>query len=245
MIIGQRRKSAIDGHIDGHYDQRLVITLSIEQSATRGSVALLRDEAVLAIRTWEYTWRQTQQLFAVLPDMLAGVNIELSAVDVFAAGVGPGSFAGCRMAVSAAQALAVPGDTCVFGVSSGEALAHDMFCQTDAETVVVVGDARRQHVWLGRFARGDFWPVMTRPWSLHPADRIAEEIPVKAVVVSSEWERLSGLLKQVCPQGVLLIEEDRFPDAGVLGLLACRKILNKSSSEPLSPIYLHPAVRLD
>ena len=222
-----------------------MITLSIEQSSTRGSVALLRDEAVLATRTWEYTWRQTQQLFAVLPEMLGGANVELCAVDVFAAGIGPGSFAGCRMAVSASRAFAVPGGKCVFGISSGEALAHDIFQETDAETVVVVGDARRQHVWLGHFARGEGWPVMTRPWSLQQSDRLTEELPAKGVVVSPEWERLSGLLKQICPQGITLVEEDRFPDAGALGLLACRKVMNNSTSEPLSPIYLHPAVRPD
>lgn len=222
-----------------------MITLSIEQSTVQGSVALLRDEAILETRAWEYTWRSPQHLFAVVPEVLGAASVEIGEIDRFAAGLGPGSFAGCRMAVSTARALALPGDMCVFGVSSGEALAFDVLRETQAESVFVVGDARRQHVWFAQFKRGDLGPLTIIPWSLRPSECLADVLTGNAVIVSSEWDRLSSLLKQACPNGALLIEENRFPAAAALGLLACRKVTDHISSDPISPIYLHPAVRPD
>lgn len=222
-----------------------MITLSIEQSSARGSLALLRGEKVLSERSWEATWRQTQQLFALLPEMLSEALIQPRDIDVFAPGLGPGSFAGCRVAVAAACAFAVPDGRPVFGISSGEALAYDVFAETNAATVVVVGDARRQHVWQGHFARGDLWPIMTQPWALQPMDRLAEVLPGTSVIVSPDWDRLADQLKQACPPGSTLLEASRLPVAGTLGLLAYRKVRSGQLSEPLSPIYLHPAIRPD
>jgi len=222
-----------------------VITLSIEQSSAQGSIALLRGEKILSERSWEATWRQTQQLFALLPEMLSEALVQPTDIDVFAAGLGPGSFAGCRVAVAAACAFAVPDGRIVFGISSGEALAYDIFTETTAAAVVVVGDARRQHVWQGQFARGELWPIMTKPWALHPMDRLAEMLPEDAVIVSPDWDRLGGQLKQDCPHGATLLEARRLPIAGTLGLLAYRKVRSGQLSESLSPIYLHPAIRPD
>lgn len=194
-------------------------------------------------RNWDVSWRQPQQLFAVLPGMLEQACVEPGSIDLYAAGLGPGSFSGCRVAVSASCAFAVPDGRSVFGVSSGEAIAHTLFAETTAESVVVVGDARRQHVWLGHFARGEMWPTMTRPWSLRSVDLLSAELGGVSAVVSPDWDRLAPLLKEACPAGTELIETVRFPAASVVGLLAFRKKNNNCLSEPLAPIYLHPAVR--
>ncbi len=220
-----------------------MLTLAIEQSSVRGSVALLRDEDVIASRDWEVTWRQPQQLFAMLQAVLKQAGVVPSAIEAYAAGLGPGSFSGCRVAVSVARALALPGGVRVFGLSSGDALAFDLFAATGADTVAVAGDARRNHVWLGHFARGERWPVMTRPWTLQPVEQLSTELAGAAQVVSPDWDRLAPVLKHACPAGTKLVEETRLPVAGTLGLLAGRKIISGCETEPLAPIYLHPAVR--
>jgi tRNA threonylcarbamoyladenosine biosynthesis protein TsaB len=219
-----------------------MITLAIEQSSARGSLALLRDQAVLEERTWEHSWNRNQQLFDLLPDILASTGLRLDEVDVFAAGLGPGFFSGNRIAVSAARAFALPGAKHVFGLSSGEALAYDVLRETGSKRVVIVGDARQHHVWYAQFERGDQWPAMVVPWSLHPADKISEILGGDAVVACPDWERLAGTLAEGCASGARLIEGNRYPSAGSVGLLAFRKIGAGTPSEELSPIYLHPAV---
>jgi len=219
-----------------------MITLAIEQSTSRGSVALLRDETVLAGRAWEHTWFQNQQLFALLPGLLDESGLTMDAIDTIAVGIGPGSFAGCRVAVSAARAFAIPDGKRVIGLSSGEALAWDLLQETNAETVVVIGDARRQHAWYGCFGRGEQWPVMTKEWSLQPVDQLAAVLPAGAVIAGPDWDRISSVLKHACPESSKLVEENRVPTAATLGLLSGRRVREGAPAGPVSPIYLHPAV---
>ena len=115
------------------YDQRMLI-LAIEQSSVLASVALLNDGRVLAAERWHCTWNRSQNVFDILPSLLKNASVRPENIDVFAAGTGPGSFSGSRVAVSVAQALALPGGKRAIGISSGEALARDIAFETNATT---------------------------------------------------------------------------------------------------------------
>ena len=219
-----------------------MITLAIEQSSKSAGAALLDGETVLAERSWDQTWHRNQELFEAVPEMLAGASLSLSDVEAFAVGLGPGSFSGTRIAVSVVQAFALPDGKPVFGLSSGEALAWDLLCETDAKKSVVIGDARRQLVWYAVFGRGDRWPVMEQTWSLQPVEKLVESLPDNAVVAGPDWSRIGAGLKAAYSGAARFIEEDRHPRARTVGILAARKIRAGLASDPIEPIYLHPAV---
>jgi len=92
-----------------------MITLAIEQSSTTGSLALFRDKSLLVERSWLDSRLRSQQFFGIIPLALQEAALAPEDIAMIGVGVGPGSFAGLRMAVSAARAFALPGKTRVFG----------------------------------------------------------------------------------------------------------------------------------
>ncbi len=219
-----------------------MITLAIEQSSACGSVALLEDDRVLAERSWDFVWAHNQELFAAVTEVVADVGASLTAVDTFAVGIGPGSFTGTRIAVATAQALAMPSKSTLFGVSSGEALARDIRMETPAESITIIGDARRHHVWYAHFKGRVESPSMTDSWSLHPIADIGAILSDGTVIAGPDWDRLEAVLDEACPEGARLIRECRSPSARSVGLLAVRGIEAGNDVKRAVPIYLHPPV---
>jgi tRNA threonylcarbamoyladenosine biosynthesis protein TsaB len=216
--------------------------LAIEQSTVRGSVALLIDGCEPVEETWEYSWFNNQQLFKTLPEFLAQHGVDINAIDKIAVGLGPGSFAGTRVAVTAAQTLALPDKIEVYGISSGEALAAEIGKESDTENIVIVGDARRKHVWYAHFKRQGADLRVEAPWALQPIEELADILSDHSVIAGPEWDRLGDMLKVACPASSTLIEESRFPSAVNVAKLAASRIAKGEPSIPEEPLYLHPPV---
>ncbi len=219
-----------------------MITLGIELSSRQGSVALLKDGALLAEKTWIGERVRHNILFQTLEALLSEANVSYSDISLYAVGRGPGSFSGMRMAFAVAQALALPNKTEVRAVSSGAALALAASRETDAKQIAVVGDARRGQVWYGLFSVAAFHERGPRAgtsatveqiedWNLIPYEEV--NVPNGALVISPEAERLTPYFPN--------IGTSRFPLASDVARLA----LSQTESEPLEPLYMHPPVFIE
>jgi tRNA threonylcarbamoyl adenosine modification protein YeaZ len=213
-----------------------MIVLALELSSPHGSVALLRDATVLAQDSWSEKNVRSQHVFSVLPDLLKSAAIALEDVELFAVGRGPGSYSGTRVAITAARALALPGNRPVFALSSGEALAAEFAEQ--ASHVVVLGDARRGKLWAGIFAG----PEMTMPWSLLTPDELPAKIPAGAIALTSDAHRVFPMFGKSASEVFQSLENSHPPKAEFVGKVALRKLQAGITSESLTPIYMHPAV---
>ncbi len=219
-----------------------MIILSIEQSTQQGSMAVLRDAEVLDQRSWDSGRLERQQMFAQLPDLLDTAGATLENIDVFAVGLGPGSFAGTRISLSAARAFALPRGSPVFGIGSGEAIALELLRQEKAGRITVLGDARRNRVWYANFTVQNDMPVIQDDWKLTELDQLPEVLSQSDIVAGPDWDKLEALIRSACPAGCRPIESPCFPRASDIGILAHSALANGRSSAPLQPIYLHPAV---
>lgn len=217
------------------------IVLAMDQSTTTGSAALLQGNVVLAERSWEETGIRHQQLFVVLPELLAAASLSPEAIDLFAVGLGPGTFSGLRISLSAAQALAIPGDKPVYGLSSGEAIAWDVLGKTGASSVVVLGDARRHRFWYARFRNEAGRPAMVAPYALVPINEVASVLEKGSVVVTPHWDRIGAELATHA-HGVTLMENAVVPQARTVGELVVDRIDRNQPCDELKPIYMHPPV---
>jgi len=126
-----------------------MITLALDTSTPRGSVALLRDDETLAeqIFTRENT---VDHLFEAIASVSRGLIPDLIAV-----GLGPGSFTGIRAGIAAARGLALPRNTPIKGVSSFDALALTALplMPAEAKTLCVLANARRGEVYSALYGR--------------------------------------------------------------------------------------------
>jgi len=216
-----------------------MITLALELSSRHGSAALLSGRELLLEETWNEKDVRGQHVFKVLPPMLRNASIAMEAIDVFAVGRGPGSYSGMRVAITAAQTFALPGQKTVFTVSSGEALAQEVAEAEITSRVAVVGDARRNTVWFGVFEKAGQDLSQIKPWTVCEPEKLLAELPADTLIVSPDWHKLLPFLKALNLQ---CVEKDVFPKARIVGQLALRKLERGQPSEALVPIYTQPAV---
>lgn len=210
--------------------------LAIELSTRRGSVCLHDGERVVAHEAWDDPAARHPGLYNVLPRIMRDAGAEWLKLSAIAAGRGPGSFSGIRVALTAAQALALPSKLPVIAVSSGEALAQAVAREPDAPSrIVVAGDARRGTVWYARFHRHGREARIEGAWALAPADNFAACVPADALLVASDSARLQRAT------GLTAVSE-RLPDAADVAALAWHRLRQGIAGDPPVPLYLHPPV---
>jgi tRNA threonylcarbamoyl adenosine modification protein YeaZ len=118
--------------------------LAIDTSTTLGSVALLVDGELRLDETFSADRSHTASLFTVLERARALVE----KIDVVAVGLGPGSYAGIRIAISAAIGFQIGVGARILGLPSVAAL------DTEAARYCAVGDARRETFYFARVENG-------------------------------------------------------------------------------------------
>ncbi|MBU0715641.1 MAG: tRNA (adenosine(37)-N6)-threonylcarbamoyltransferase complex dimerization subunit type 1 TsaB [Verrucomicrobia bacterium] len=218
-----------------------MLILSIDQSTETGSAAILDDQRLVAARHWAETHVLRQQLLPSLKAMLMETGLEPGAIQLYVVGVGPGSYSGLRVALTAARAMALPGKTPVYGITSAEVLAWQTAEAAHVARVRIVGDARRDQWWTRCFRRRDAYMSSVGDWALvHPR---AFQVGEAEAVATPDWARIGALLQAAVPPVVTLIARAFLPDAATLGRLAMARMAQGVASEPLMPIYLHPAVQ--
>ncbi len=219
--------------------------LALELSTQTGSLALMDGGAVLLEKEWIAEGRQLRPIFPDLHALASASGWDWSMIQQFAIGVGPGAFSGLRMAVSGMRALAIPDSKPVMAVSSASALALAVLEETGAEQVVVLGDARRNELWAGCFRLEQDQVIREGDWIVTGADQLPPLLHKPGSVwVSADWDKIQESLKSVCPAGVKLITEARYPRAALVARVVSQRVQAGLDGEPLSPIYVHPAVSI-
>ena len=216
--------------------------LAIEQSTSNCSAVIMRDGGVVAEQEWENTNLRTQHFFALLPVLFQKAMITPSDIDTYATGLGPGSFSGLRCALSALNGLALPDKKRVFGITSADALAWQTMQETGAGVIMILGDARRDHIWHVCYDRRNNLPQRRAAVSLVAADKLSSILEGHETIATSDWDRIGERIRQSAGKGIKIIAERRIPRASTIGELVARKIAMNLPSEPLTPIYLHPPV---
>src|SRR5260370_21378190 len=115
-------------------------TLALELSSARGSIALLDGEHERLFREWPNDRKNSGPFF----EYLAEVQKQFGKPDTIIVGLGPGSYAGTRIAISAAFGLQTASQARLIGAPS--------ICAIDCDPpeYCVVGDARRNSFFYAR-----------------------------------------------------------------------------------------------
>ena len=190
-----------------------MITLALDTSTSRGSVALLVDGELLLDERFSADRSHSATLFTVLEKARALAP----RIDQIAVGLGPGSYAGIRIAIAASLGLELATGAKLLGIPSVAAL------EVPVTEYLAIGDARRDtfyftHVVEGLCPQGPLLatqPELTTLLQSHPA------LPIFAT------EEVPGF-----PQTQLAL-----PSATILAKLAAQ---NRGivATESLEPIYL-------
>jgi tRNA threonylcarbamoyladenosine biosynthesis protein TsaB len=197
--------------------------LALEFSSIQRSVALARDDCVLAEAS-EVGERGTNA-FGLIEKILASAKIESGEIECIAVGLGPGSYAGIRVALSIAQGWHLATGVKLLGIGSAECLAAQAQADKIFGRVNVVIDAQRGEFYLAAYdiaAQG-----LNEATSLKIVTAVQVEACVRAgeILIGPEVAGRFSSGKTLFPQA-----------ATVARLAACRKEF--SSGSELAPIYL-------
>jgi tRNA threonylcarbamoyladenosine biosynthesis protein TsaB len=188
-------------------------TLALELSTSRGSLAW-QDGEIEFTREWPNDRKNSAAFF----ESLQAVRGKFGAPETIVVGLGPGSYAGTRIAISAAIGIQLSCDARLIGYPSICAI------QCDAQEYCAIGDARRKSFFFARILENE---VIEGPMLFSEAELKAklESIDSATPVFSSE------LLPQFQRPVV------SFPTALILARLA-KEPRRRFCLPPLEPFYL-------
>ena len=121
------------------------ITLAIDTSTSRTSVAIIEDGSIL----WSGHRDGATEHGPALPSLVQE-GIRGFVIDEVVIGMGPGPFTGLRVGIAFAQSFALARGISVRGVCSLDAIA----AQVNEKDFIVTVDARRKEVYWARYKDG-------------------------------------------------------------------------------------------
>ena len=227
-----------------------VLILAFDTSGMHGSVAVLDGSHVLAEQSLSTDRRSAQMLAPAIVEILRLQRIEPRQIKLVATTIGPGSFTGLRVGVTAAKTFAYAIGAEVIGLSTLETIAHgvsQLAGVAPATEIHAVIDAQRKELFVGRFflasapVGANELPQLTRLADDHiiPAEEWIASLKPGTVVAGAGLDRLKDRL----PGGIILDATNREPRAAIVGQLAWRDYQGGRRDDlwKLSPVYLRPS----
>ena len=193
--------------------------LALELSTARGSIAALGDDVdpSTALTTClAREWANDRKHSGLFFDNLQDITKKCGVPEMIVVGLGPGSYAGIRIAISAAIGLQQATRARLVGLPSICAFEGDEYC--------VIGDARRNSFFFARVGANDLieGPTLLSEAELRAKlDKLESNMPIFCSEQLPQFERVIV----------------RYPSAKILARLA-QDPNRRFALPPLEPMYL-------
>lgn len=218
--------------------------LAIETSTECCSVALLTG-SVLLVRSEIAPRRHAELLLPMCEAVLAEAGTARRELDAIAVGRGPGAFTGVRLAISAAQGIALALDIPVLPVSSLAALALD--APDNGAPIVAVIDARMGEIYAGMYRRTpDGLVELIGAETVGPASALTVLRTRAWNVIGTGWDTYADTIRERLGTAPASTHGQRYPQAEAIARLA-EPLLRAGggvSAEHALPVYLRDKVAL-
>jgi len=215
-----------------------VLLLALDTATPAGSVALLEDERLLAARYFDAGLHHSECLFVEMASAFKAAGREPAAVEAVAVTIGPGSFTGLRIGLSAAKGFCLALDAALVPVPTLEVLAARL--PFSRLPVLALLDARRGEVYAGLYdtaggppqrlqgPRADELPAIFADWVSGPVVCTGDGASAHADVLS-QW-----------PGAAMAPPHCRRPDAAAVAWLGLRRFQagQVADLEAMEPEYL-------
>lgn len=193
----------------------LVAGLANVSATVSGGVDVITEKIIS-------TRAHNELLVPTIQELLEGAGLAFSDLEAIVVGCGPGPFTGLRVGMATAQALGQALGIPVYGVVTHDAVAKGV----DAESALIVTDARRREVYWARYENGQrvAGPDVVKPAELDcppvafcsVPEQLAAQLSVDADEVTYLPPRTAGLVAAAdfsAPPAPLVPHYLRRPDA--------------------------------
>ncbi len=222
----------------------------MDTSTAVGSVALVERGEVRAELAARVSAKHGETLLPNVVRVLEEAGVGIAEVELFAVGLGPGSFTGVRVALATVKGLALARGTPLVGVCSLRVLARGV--EPGARIAVTLLDAHKQEVFGAAYAEDAAGDLVERiaPFHASPEDaaaRILAGLPADAgalVLVGDAPPSLRGPLEAaLVVAGRVVVAGPKgagFPGAAALAREAARLYARRGADAlgALEPLYV-------
>jgi tRNA threonylcarbamoyladenosine biosynthesis protein TsaB len=169
--------------------------LGIDTSTSCGSIGLIVDERILCEYSLEGKASHSERILKTIDRVLEDSGFSIGDIDGFVISIGPGSFTGLRIGVSAVKGLAFATGKPVAGVSTLDALAQNV--RYSPYLICPLLDARKGEVYaaLYRNAEKDGLSKLAPEMAIKPAD-LLKRINEKALFLGNGVNPYGDLIRR-------------------------------------------------
>ncbi|MDY4919534.1 MAG: tRNA (adenosine(37)-N6)-threonylcarbamoyltransferase complex dimerization subunit type 1 TsaB [Phascolarctobacterium sp.] len=195
-----------------------MLTLAIDTATKVCTVALCRDEEILAEYTINMGMTHSEGLLPQLEQLLARTGVAKEEIELLAVSMGPGSFTGLRIGLATAEAMAYAWQCCLHGVDTLKALAYNLPLEGVVLSPVLDAQKGNYYQALYEWRAGEL--VELAPVAVVNRDELLERIALQGTpaLLLGECKRLA---KAELPSWVKLAPEAlRMPRASSVALAA-------------------------
>lgn len=213
--------------------------LAIDTATQYASLALYHQDGLLVEETWFSGRNHTVELMPRLARALELANLKVADLTALAVSLGPGSFTGVRIGLSAAKGLALPHKLPVIGVSTLDIVAYPL--RTSHLPVWAVVQAGRGRIISACYAEieGE-WRQVVAPF-LTTIETLAQQIDKPALCSGEIDEQAAQVLQRGSDQKAAFVSPAaRLRRAGYLAEIAASHLEANYQDDPdaLVPIYI-------
>ena len=227
-----------------------MILLALECSAYLSSVAVWKDSKVLSHQIVEAKFGHAERIIIQVEKAIKQANIDLSQIDLFVGGRGPGSFTGIRTCLSAITGFSIALNKASYGVNGLSASGLDLYLKLKERNnyngktrIFAISDTRRGSFYFQEFNEEYTKSNNTYDFSLEQLrNKISSEVKSGSLInicgpfSKNFWEN------NIITSANCQVKYDKVNlDATHIASYVAWQMKNDKPVSPATPLYLAPA----
>jgi tRNA threonylcarbamoyladenosine biosynthesis protein TsaB len=206
--------------------------LAIDTALAACSAAVLNTDIdeIVASESLAMTRGHAEAIIPLIARVMSAAKLDFTDIERIAVTVGPGSFTGLRVGISAARGISLATAKPAVGLTTLAVFAAPHIAKDDTLPVAAVIDARHGHVYMQVFGRGGRTLMAPRIATLHDAVRAASASPTRVVGSAAHMLAAAWPSSEPAPK---LVEETSAPDIKWVARLGVTAIEGQGSPKPL------------
>ena len=198
-------------------------TISITTSSIICGVCILEDEQVLKEINLNNGLTHSESLMPLVSKILEEVNLTLQDMDLLAIDIGPGSFTGLRLGMSALKAINLCHNIPLYACQTLDVYAHNF--RNCKERLISVIDAKKDRFYASIYSEGK---CICEPFDEEPQDILRHlDENVEYLVVGTDSPLFCEAMKAIAPNLKLSYNNQRMVTTDALFEMAEEKIAKK------------------
>ncbi|MDF0644205.1 MAG: tRNA (adenosine(37)-N6)-threonylcarbamoyltransferase complex dimerization subunit type 1 TsaB [Nitrospira sp.] len=215
--------------------------LAVDTATAWQSVALLENEAVLALEEQEARGSHSRLLLPAVRRLFARTGLSLTQLDGLAVSIGPGSFTGLRVGLATLLGFRTITGLPLAAVPTLEGMAWN-FRGADIALCPIVNSRRGEVYWAKFRWRGDRLDRLVAERT-GTAAQLAASLSERTMLYGEGWATEGAAVREACPDQIRTLIETPNPSAtpsavsvGLAGLDKLRR--GELAGLGISPLYV-------